>query len=380
MEKRRDLVSSRSPPKCPNFFKFIYRDLEPWFETWISIDIITKAKKQAAFRAVIVEGKLFVYTGMVPDVDIMFDFMDKPSNRVKNGSLPLPLLRYCTTEAHLDIPFPDCNFIIWGYKGLQITCCGLSPRPEVNKQPWDVQFKKIKQGSQAQTWAKKIARAHWKGNPDVESPIRMDLMQCNDTNLWGTEIIRQNWTEEAKAGYEHSKLSDQFIRYMLKAMPWPVPKLNYWPVSSVDLCRSIKFAVDWGNTNPSKVEAIGKSAQQLMGSISMDRVYDYMFHLMSQYAKLQDFKPVPPSSAQQVCEEPLLCFADEKQKEVLKESAVTAVSSTPSCTLIRRPNPDFFNIWAEQKQKMIDFFSIRKSYFFQFRVILVNSNYQFDFQ
>ena len=32
-----------------------------------------------------------------------------------------------------------------------------------------------------------------------------------------------------------------------------LPKENYWPVSTTDLCRSIKFAVDWGNANPSDV-------------------------------------------------------------------------------------------------------------------------------
>ncbi|KAK8605046.1 hypothetical protein V6N13_082505 [Hibiscus sabdariffa] len=221
LAKRRGLDSTRTPPNCPNFYKFIYRDLEPWFKTRISIDRIIQTKEHAAFRIVIVQGKLFVdlyyacvqsrlmftlwgilqllkkYRGMVPDVDIMFDCMDKPTidkNGVENGSLPLPLFRYCTTEAHLDIPFPDWSF--WGWS-------------EVNIQPWDEQFKEIKQGSQAQTWAKKITRAYWKGNPDVESPIRMELMQCNDSNSWDTEIIRQNWTEEEKAGYEHSKLSNQ---------------------------------------------------------------------------------------------------------------------------------------------------------------------------
>lgn len=32
-----------------------------------------------------------------------------------------------------------------------------------------------------------------------------------------------------------------------------LPKENYWPVSPTDLCRSIKYAVDWGNANPSDV-------------------------------------------------------------------------------------------------------------------------------
>lgn len=103
-----------------------------------------------------------------------------------------------------------------------------------------------------------------------------------------------------------------------------------------------------------QAEAVGKRAQQLMESLSIDRVYDYMFHLISEYAKLQDFKPVPPSTAQQVCEESLLCFADDKQKEFLEKSAVTGSSSTPPCTLIKRPNPNFFTIWNDQKRKIID--------------------------
>lgn len=35
-----------------------------------------------------------------------------------------------------------------------------------------------------------------------------------------------------------------------------VPKENYWPVSSANLCRSIKSAVDWGNAHPSQVITI----------------------------------------------------------------------------------------------------------------------------
>ena len=102
-----------------------------------------------------------------------------------------------------------------------------------------------------------------------------------------------------------------------------------------------------------QAEAIGKRGQQLMESLSMDRVYDYMFHLISEYSKLQDFKPVPPSSAQEVCEESLLCLANSKQREFLRRAAGGG-SSTPPCSLIKRPNRNFFNIWTEQKKKIIE--------------------------
>lgn len=90
-----------------------------------------------------------------------------------------------------------------------------------------------------------------------------------------------------------------------------------------------------------------------MESISMDGVYDYMFHLISEYSKLQDFKPVPPPSAQEVCEESLLCLADAKQKEFLSRATASS-SSTPPCRLAKRPSSNFFNTWIDQRKKIIE--------------------------
>lgn len=129
---------SHQTGNCPELFRWIHRDLEPWAQSRISLTHVVEAKKYAAFRMVIVEGKLYVdfyyacvqsramftvwgilqllrrYPGRVPDVDLMFDCMDKPSiNRTEHQSRPLPLFRYCTTQNHLDIPFPDWSF--WGW-------------------------------------------------------------------------------------------------------------------------------------------------------------------------------------------------------------------------------------------------------------------------
>ncbi|XP_031401736.1 O-glucosyltransferase rumi homolog isoform X2 [Punica granatum] len=278
---------------CPDFFSWIHRDLEPWALTGISLSDLEQARNFAAFRVLILDGKLYVdfyyacvqsramftvwgllqllrrYPGLVPDVDLMFDCMDKPTiNRTEHASRPLPLFRYCTTADHFDIPFPDWSF--WGW-------------PETNIHPWDKEFGDIKQGSRALSWRKKIPRAYWKGNPDVYSPIRTELLTCNHSRKWGAQIMRQDWVEEAKARYEQSKLSNQCKhRYKIYAegYAWSVslkyilscgslaliispqyedffsrgliPKKNYWPVSSTNVCSSVKFAVDWGNVNPSK--------------------------------------------------------------------------------------------------------------------------------
>lgn len=124
--------------QCPEFYRWMHHDLEPWSKTRISYDSLMEAKKFASLRVVIIAGKLYVdyyydcvqsralftiwgllqllkrYPGSIPDVDIMFDCMDRPIiDRNEHSSMPLPIFRYCTTPNHFDIPFPDWSF--WGW-------------------------------------------------------------------------------------------------------------------------------------------------------------------------------------------------------------------------------------------------------------------------
>lgn len=124
--------------KCPELFKWIYYDLQPWQKTGITRAHVSEARKHASFRVVIVSGKIYIdyyymcvesrvmftiwgllqllnrYPKMVPDVDLMFDCMDKPQiNRTGHADFPLPLFRYCTRKEFFDIPFPDWSF--WGW-------------------------------------------------------------------------------------------------------------------------------------------------------------------------------------------------------------------------------------------------------------------------
>ncbi|KAL2486403.1 hypothetical protein Adt_31159 [Abeliophyllum distichum] len=363
---------------CPEFFSHIHQDLEPWAKSKISIEHINEAQKFASLRMVIVGGKLYVdyyydcvqsrtmftvwgvmqllrrYPGRIPDVDLMFDCMDKPSiNRTEHSSRPLPLFRYCTTREHFDIPFPDWSF--WGW-------------PEINVEPWNEEFKSIKQGSRQRSWAQKWAVAYWKGNPDVFSPVRLELLQCNDTQMWGAKIMRQDWGKAVESGFKDSKLSKQCdyrykiyaegyawsvsLKYILSCGSLPliispeyedfftrglIPKKNYLPVPPTGMCPVIKSFVDWGNKHPSQAESIGRAAQNFMGNLSMDRVYDYMYHLITEYSKLQDFKPVRPSNALEICVDSVFCFADERQRQFLERSFAFP-SSAPPCSLPPPPS------------------------------------------
>ncbi|GER35481.1 hypothetical protein STAS_11745, partial [Striga asiatica] len=371
-----DLVGptkTERPTKCPSFFDNIRADLGPWEATGISSGHVAEARKHAAFRVVIVGGVLYVdfyyacvqsramftiwgilqllrrYPGQVPDVDLMFDCMDKPVvNQTVHADVPLPLFRYCTTSQHFDIPFPDWSF--WGWS-------------EINIGPWEEEFKKIKEGSRRRRWVSKRPFAYWKGNPDVLSPVRTQLLECNDTQKWNAQIMRQDWGAAARGGFQDSKLAKQCAhRYKIYAegYAWSVslkyilscgsctliiapqyqdffsrglaPHVHYLPIPSEDICPAIKFAVDWGNSYPSEAESIGRAGQEFMAGLSMNRVYDYMYHLLVKYSSLQRFEPARPSSAVRVCEESVLCFADEKQKEWLQRS-VASRALDPPCSM-----------------------------------------------
>ncbi|KAJ3675698.1 hypothetical protein LUZ60_004740 [Juncus effusus] len=364
--------------KCPSFFSSIHSDLAPWQEKCISLALIeASAPHHAAFRVVISNGRLYVdlfyacvqtrmlftvwglvqllkrYPGMVPDVDILFDCSDRPTIERKRydipkGSIPPPVFRYCTTNQHFDIPFPDWSF--WGWS-------------EVNLMPWDEEFESIKIHSQSVKWKDKVNTAFWRGNPDVGSPARKNLLSCNDSKVWRAEIFRQDWQEEARTGYKNSKPSSQCNnRYKIYAEGWAwsvslkyilscgsptfivdtqyqdfftrglVPKKNFLPVNFTDLCQSIKTTVEWGDVNPSEAEAIGKRGQELMQDIKMDYVYDYMYHLLVEYSKLLDFKPTPPLTAHEVCDSALLCVASERERQFLERASASPSMKHP-CVL-----------------------------------------------
>jgi hypothetical protein len=65
----------------------------------------------------------------------------------------------------------------------------------------------------------------------------------------------------------------------------------------------------------------------------MDYVYDYMFHLLTEYAKLQRFKPTIPPDAVEVCPESLACQAVGREKKFMEESMVRSVNDVGPCDL-----------------------------------------------
>ncbi|CDY48931.1 BnaA09g39060D [Brassica napus] len=180
-----------SSETCPDYFRWIHRDLKVWQKTGITRDTLEKARPHAHFRVVIKSGRLYVhqyekafqtrdvftiwgilqllrmYPGQIPDLELLFLCHDKPAiwkrDFKKDTWPPPPLFHYCGHRDAYDIVFPDWSF--WGW-------------PELNIKEWNKLSVALKEGNKRVKWEDRIPYAYWKGNPNV-SPVRGELMRCN---------------------------------------------------------------------------------------------------------------------------------------------------------------------------------------------------------
>ncbi|KAH9732713.1 CAP10 domain-containing protein [Citrus sinensis] len=372
--------SEESLGECPEYFRWIHKDLEPWKHTGISREMLERAKAHAQFRLVIINGDAYVekyknayqtrdvftvwgilqllrlYPGKVPDLELMFSCGDRPVVKKRdyegaNSTSPPPVFHYCGDQESLDIVFPDWSF--WGWA-------------ETNIRPWNSILEDIKEGNKRTKWINRAPYAYWKGNPYV-SIAREDLMKCNVTDKyqWKTRLYVQDWHKEKKQGFEKSKLADQCThRYKIyvEGQAWSVsekyilacdsmtlliepkyydfysrslvPLQHYWPVRTARKCRDIKFAVEWGNTHTRQARAIGRAGSRYMQEkLKMKYVYDYMFHLLIEYAKLLKFEPRIPNEGKKVCAQKLASSQNGLGKRFMVESMVNSSSETLPCTM-----------------------------------------------
>lgn len=169
----------------------------------------------------------------------------------------------------------------------------------------------MKEGNTRTQWRDREPYAYWKGNP-VVAATRMDLLKCNvsDKQDWNARVYAQvklsvtfdlfcfepfgefltrvsksqDWGMEQRQGYKQSDLASQCIhrfKIYIEGSAWSVsekyilacdsvtllvkpiyydfftrslmPLKHYWPIKDEDKCRSIKHAVDWGNSHQEEV-------------------------------------------------------------------------------------------------------------------------------
>ncbi|KAF8752683.1 hypothetical protein HU200_011923 [Digitaria exilis] len=369
---------AQPPPQCPDYFRYIHSDLSPWRETGIARDAVERARGRGAFRLVILGGRTFVetyhrvfqtrdsftlwgiaqllarYPGRVPDLDLMFNCEDMPEVHAADFPRPSdapPLFRYCKDDATLDIVFPDWSF--WGW-------------PEVNVRPWAPLLEEMAGETRRLPWNEREPYAHWKGNPGV-STERADLLRCNVSEKmdWNARLFRQDWDAAIRGGFEDSNLAKQCTyRYKIfvQGRSWSVsekyilacdsPMLlvatpykdffsrglvageHYWPIDPATKCPSVKFAVDWGNAHPAQARRMAEEGSGFAREeMSMDYVYDYMLHLLTEYARLLRYKPTVPENAVELCPESVACGTQGREQQFMMESRERYVADYEPCTL-----------------------------------------------
>ncbi|CAA0385165.1 unnamed protein product [Arabidopsis thaliana] len=388
----------RSPSAtCPDYFRWIHEDLRPWEKTGITREALERANATAIFRLTIINGRIYVekfreafqtrdvftiwgfvqllrrYPGKIPDLELMFDCVDWPVVKAAEFAgvdqpPPPPLFRYCANDETLDIVFPDWSY--WGWA-------------EVNIKPWESLLKELREGNQRTKWIDREPYAYWKGNPTV-AETRLDLMKCNLSEVydWKARLYKQDWVKESKEGYKQSDLASQChhrYKIYIEGSAWSVsekyilacdsvtlmvkphyydfftrgmfPGHHYWPVKEDDKCRSIKFAVDWGNLHMRKAQDIGKKASEFVQQeLKMDYVYDYMFHLLIQYSKLLRFKPEIPQNSTELCSEAMACPRDGNERKFMMESLVKRPAETGPCAMPPPYDPASFYSVLKRRQ------------------------------
>lgn len=83
-----------------------------------------------------------------------------------------------------------------------------------------------------------------------------------------------------------------------------------------------------------QAQKIGKEGSGfILQEVSMDYVYQYMLHLLTEYAKLLRYKPSLPEKATELCLESMACDKEGKVREFLMESMARWASDAEPCTL-----------------------------------------------
>ncbi|KAM0887218.1 hypothetical protein ACQ4PT_029174 [Festuca glaucescens] len=383
-QKRKQYSPGVPPPWCPDYFRHIHADLEPWRATGITREVLESAQPHAEFRLVVVSGRAYVetyrpsfqtrdvftqwgvlqllarYPGRVSDVDIMFSSWDVPEPAMHppdyypdKSSMP-PLFRYCKDEkVDLAILWPDWSF--WGW-------------PEVNVRPWGPIMEEFVRENARLRWPDREPYAFWKGNP-VVAWARQELMRCNNDSAtgkdWNARLFTQDWDNATRNGFKDSNLADQ-CRYRYKiyvqGRTWSVsekyilacdsPMLvidttfkdffsrglvagkHYWPIDPANKCSAVKSAVDWGNSHPAQARRIGEEGSGFArDEMDMEYVYEYMLHVLTRYAALLRYRPTVPEKAVELCPESMACPAQGRDKEFMMESRERYVAGYEPCTL-----------------------------------------------
>lgn len=102
-----------------------------------------------------------------------------------------------------------------------------------------------------------------------------------------------------------------------------------------------------------QAKKLGKAGSKfIQEQLKMKYVYDYMFHLLSEYAKLLRYKPTVPAGAVEICSESLFCSGVGLKKKFKLQSLVEEPADIGPCTMPPPYDPPALQYFLERKENL----------------------------
>lgn len=102
-----------------------------------------------------------------------------------------------------------------------------------------------------------------------------------------------------------------------------------------------------------QAQKIGKAASNfILKELQMNYVYDYMFHLLSEYARLLKYKPTLPQDAIEVVEEKMANAGGDLERSYKNESSVKGPAAKGPCTMPFPFDPKSLKAFLKMKNKV----------------------------
>lgn len=103
-----------------------------------------------------------------------------------------------------------------------------------------------------------------------------------------------------------------------------------------------------------QAQAIGKAASNfIQDDLKMDKVYDYMLHLLTEYSKLLKYKPTIPEKAVELCSESMGCSSQGFEKDFMMESMIKGPATVHPCTMPPPYEPQTLNSLLKRKKNSV---------------------------
>ena len=90
----------------------------------------------------------------------------------------------------------------------------------------------------------------------------------------------------------------------------------------------------------------------MLEDMKMEVVYDYMYHLLNEYAKLLRFEPEIPPNAVELCPETMACKEEGVWRKFMEEGLEKSPSDRLPCDMPPPYDPQSFREFVEKKDNL----------------------------